>query len=62
MKRLNGVLGGILVAGFFGFFTFGPAAAGDVVSSQQNSRGPDRADEGAVGCRPAQVHPLADLR
>ena len=35
MKRLNGVVGGLLVAGFFGFFTFGPAAAGDVVSSQQ---------------------------
>jgi outer membrane protein OmpA-like peptidoglycan-associated protein len=35
MKRLNGVMGGILVAGFFGFFTFGPAAAGEVVSSQQ---------------------------
>jgi outer membrane protein OmpA-like peptidoglycan-associated protein len=35
MKRLNGVMGGILVAGFFGFFTFSPAAAGDVVSSQQ---------------------------
>jgi outer membrane protein OmpA-like peptidoglycan-associated protein len=35
MKRLNGAMGGILVAGFFGFFTFGPAAAGDVVSSQQ---------------------------
>jgi hypothetical protein len=35
MKRLNGVMGGILVAGFFGFFTSGPAVAGDVVSSQQ---------------------------
>src|SRR4051812_23759814 len=39
MKRLNGVMGGILVAGFtavsLGFFTFGPAAAGEVVSSQQ---------------------------
>ena len=38
MNRLNGVLGGILVAGFagfLGFLTIGSAAAGDVVSSQQ---------------------------
>ncbi len=39
MKRMNGVLSGILVAGFatvsLGFFAFGPAAAGEVVSSQQ---------------------------
>jgi outer membrane protein OmpA-like peptidoglycan-associated protein len=35
MNRLNGVLGGILVAGFFGFLSIGSAAAGEVVSSQQ---------------------------
>jgi outer membrane protein OmpA-like peptidoglycan-associated protein len=35
MKRLNGVMGGILVAGFFGFLTTAPAAAGEVLSSQQ---------------------------
>ncbi len=39
MNRLNGVLGGILVAGFVavssGFLTIGTAAAGEVVSSQQ---------------------------
>jgi outer membrane protein OmpA-like peptidoglycan-associated protein len=35
MNRLNGVMGGILAAGFIGFLTFGPAAAGELVSSQQ---------------------------
>jgi outer membrane protein OmpA-like peptidoglycan-associated protein len=35
MNRLNGVMGGILVAGFFGFLTIGSAAAGELVSSQQ---------------------------
>jgi outer membrane protein OmpA-like peptidoglycan-associated protein len=39
MNRSNGVLGGILVAGFVavssGFLTSGTAAAGEVVSSQQ---------------------------
>jgi outer membrane protein OmpA-like peptidoglycan-associated protein len=35
MNRLNGVLGGILAAGFFGFLSIGSAAAGDLVSSQQ---------------------------
>jgi outer membrane protein OmpA-like peptidoglycan-associated protein len=39
MNRLNGVLGGILVAGFvavsLGFLTIGTAAAGEAVSSQQ---------------------------
>jgi outer membrane protein OmpA-like peptidoglycan-associated protein len=35
MKRMNSVMGGILVAGFFGFLTFGPAAAGELASSQQ---------------------------
>jgi outer membrane protein OmpA-like peptidoglycan-associated protein len=39
MKRSNGVMGGILAAGFaavsLGFLTIAPATAGDVVSSQQ---------------------------
>ena len=35
MNGLNGVLGGILAAGLFGFLSIGSAAAGDVVSSQQ---------------------------
>jgi outer membrane protein OmpA-like peptidoglycan-associated protein len=39
MNRLNGVLGGILVAGFFvgslGFLAIGSAAAGEIVSSQR---------------------------
>jgi outer membrane protein OmpA-like peptidoglycan-associated protein len=39
MNRLNGVVGGILVAGFvagsLGFLTIGSAAAGEVLSSQQ---------------------------
>jgi outer membrane protein OmpA-like peptidoglycan-associated protein len=35
MNRLNGVLGGILAAGFLGFLTIGSAAAGELVSSQQ---------------------------
>jgi outer membrane protein OmpA-like peptidoglycan-associated protein len=35
MNRLNGVMGGILVAGFFGLFTIGTAAAGEFFSSQQ---------------------------
>jgi outer membrane protein OmpA-like peptidoglycan-associated protein len=39
MNRLNGVLGGILVAGFFmgslGFLSIGSAAAGEIVSSQR---------------------------
>jgi outer membrane protein OmpA-like peptidoglycan-associated protein len=35
MNRLNGVMGGILVAGFFGFLTIGSATAGEVISSQQ---------------------------
>jgi outer membrane protein OmpA-like peptidoglycan-associated protein len=35
MNRLNGVMGGILAAGFVGFLTLGAAAAGEVVSSQQ---------------------------
>jgi outer membrane protein OmpA-like peptidoglycan-associated protein len=39
MNRLNGVMGGILVAGFaavsMGFLTIGTAAAGELVSSQR---------------------------
>jgi outer membrane protein OmpA-like peptidoglycan-associated protein len=39
MNRMNGVMGGILVAGlavgFLGFLTIGSAAAGELVSSQQ---------------------------
>jgi outer membrane protein OmpA-like peptidoglycan-associated protein len=35
MNRLNGMMGGILVAGFLGFLAIGPAAAGEIISSQQ---------------------------
>jgi outer membrane protein OmpA-like peptidoglycan-associated protein len=35
MNRLNGVMGGILVAGFLGFLTIGSATAGELFSSQQ---------------------------
>jgi outer membrane protein OmpA-like peptidoglycan-associated protein len=35
MNRLNGVVGGILAAGFIGFLTLGPAAAGELILSQQ---------------------------
>jgi outer membrane protein OmpA-like peptidoglycan-associated protein len=35
MIRLHGVMDDILVAGFLGFLAIGPAAAGEVISSQQ---------------------------